>query len=269
MAARLKIVGLMRFSVLTPTYYAETFDTLDKAAAHLFSPERMTLRFRIFEALVLPSLLAQTDADFEMVILTADQLPEPWMTRLVELVGAVPNARLLPVGTDRHYQLLREGYLSVDTGDATHRVMFRLDDDDALSLDYISRLRANARGLLRLQKPDVPQVLAFNRGVYVQFRDGADNDVFDACERAPLSAGTALLAPLDYPRNPYRYNHRQLAQYYPTYSDISAPSFIRTVHGDNKSNPAQMGLTRQLRESGLERQLQRNFGVELADLREL
>ena len=29
MDRKLKIVGLLRFSVLTPTYYSETFDTLD------------------------------------------------------------------------------------------------------------------------------------------------------------------------------------------------------------------------------------------------
>ncbi len=65
---KIKTVGLLRFSVLTPTYYAERFDTLEKTAAHLFSPERMELRFRIFENLCLPSLTRQSDRDFECVL---------------------------------------------------------------------------------------------------------------------------------------------------------------------------------------------------------
>ena len=45
------MIGLLRFSVLTPTYYSERFDTLEKIAEHIFSPERMALRFHLFENL--------------------------------------------------------------------------------------------------------------------------------------------------------------------------------------------------------------------------
>jgi hypothetical protein len=122
---------------------------------------------------------------------------------------------------------------------------------------------------LRLQPPDVPQVISCNRGFYVRLHDGEENEVFDACERAPLSTGTALLAPAAYHRNPYRYNHRQLLQHYTTYSDISTPGFIRTIHGDNKSTPTQMGLTRTMGPRALKQALLENFGLTLADLKAL
>lgn len=260
MAEKLKIVGLLRFSVLTPTYYSEKFGTIDKIAEHIFSPDRMELRFRLFEALCLPTLTRQRDKDFDCVVLTAQSMPEPYLDHLRALLDPHPNLHLRPVGTDTHYQLLKEGYNSVPVGDATHRALFRLDDDDCVDLDFVARTRRLAQGLLDLQGPDTPFVIAHNRGFYVRFRDG-DNEIFDACERAPLSAGTTLVAPVDHPANPYRFNHRALAQHYNTFSDISVPGFLRTIHGDNKSNPTQMGITGKMRPRLVDKQIKRHFGL--------
>ena len=268
MDRKLKIVGLLRFSVLTPTYYSETFDTLEKTAAHLFAPERMALRFRLFERLCLPSLRRQSDKDFEAVVLTAASLPDTYLDRLRALLRPIPNIRLRTVGTDNHYRLLRRGYGSVDAGAATHRALFRLDDDDAVDRDFIARTRRLAEGLLAVQDPETPFVIAHNRGFYVRIRPGG-NEVFDACERAPLSTGTTLVAPVGYPDNPYRYNHRNLAQHFNTWSDISVPGFIRTIHGDNKSSPAQMGITRKMDAAQIDTALRRHFDLSRADLQAL
>ncbi len=261
----LKTVGLLRFSVLTPTYYSERFDTLEKTAAHIFSPDRMALRFRIFEKLCLPSLANQSDGDFDCVVLTAQSMPAQYLDRLRALREPLENIHLLPVGTDKHYQLLKTGYNSVPVGDATHRILFRLDDDDAVDLDFVGRTKRLANGLLGLQGPDTPFIIAYNRGFYARSTEG-ETEVFDACERAPLSTGTALVARIDHPANPYRFNHRRLAQHYNTFSDISVPGFIRTIHGDNKSTPAQMGLTHKMKPEAINTQLIRHFGISMDDL---
>lgn len=268
MDIRLKIIGVLRFSVLTPTYYSERFDSLDGIAEHIFSDERMALRFHLFETLCLPSLTRQTDDRFDLVVLTAERLPVRHMDRLRALLAPFPHIRLMPVGPDNHYQLIKAAYLSVPTGEASHRCMFRLDDDDAVDLGYIARLRRLASGALPVTGPKQPLALAFNRGFYVRRQPGG-NEVFDAWERAPLSTGTALVAPLDYPRNPYRYNHRALAQHYTTLSDLSEPAFIRTIHGDNKSKPTQMGRSHKLRPDRIDTALRRHFGTDLARLEAL
>ena len=270
METRTRIVGLLRFSVLTPTYFSERFKTLDRIAAHIFAPDRMELRFRLFENLCLPSLTRQSDPDFTCVVLTAETMPQPYLDRLRDLIAPHPHLRLREVGTDNHYQLIREGYDSVDVGDATHRILFRLDDDDAVDLGYIARLRRLAQGFLTLNDPARPTIIAFNQGIYVRRKkDGSENDVFDARERAPLSTGTALVAPKSYPRNPYRYNHRALAQHYNTYSDISVPGFIRTIHRDNKSNPTLMGPHHRLKPAQVEAALRSHFGTDMATLKAL
>lgn len=268
MAVKTKCIGVMRFSVLTPTYYSERFDSLDAIAAHIFAPERMDLRFALFEKLVLPSLLRQSDDGFDLVVLTAAQLPSVHMERLRDLLDPVPHIHLMPVGTDKHYQLLKDAYNNIDPGDATHRILWRLDDDDAIDINYISRLKWICRNLHKMHPKTEPYAISFNRGFYLR-RMAGENDVFDAVERAPLSAGTALLAPLDYPRNPYRYNHRALPQHYNMYSDISVPAFIRTIHGDNKSTPTQMGLTHEMTPEHIDAALQSGFGVTLKELKTL
>ena len=268
MKGRTKCVGVMRFSVLTPTYYSERFDSLDAIADHIFSDARMALRFHIFETLVLPSLLRQSDDDFDLVILTAERLPDHHMERLRALIDTVPNIHLRPVSASRHYQLLKDAYNSIEPGDVSHRILFRLDDDDAMDINYIKRLKWTCRNLLKMHPLDTPYAIAFNRGFYVNMVDG-ENEVFDAVERAPLSTGTALLAPLDYTRNPYRYNHRALGQYYNLYTDIAVPAYIRTINGSNKSNPTQMGETRKLKPKDLDHQLRKHFDVTLAEMKAL
>lgn len=266
--AKLNTIGLVRFSVLTPTYYSERFDTLEETAAHIFSPERMALRFHLFEKLCLPSLVRQTDPDFTMIVLTAESMPEQYLERLLDLLEPLPNIHCRPVGTQNHYKLLQGAYNSVPKEDFTHRILFRLDDDDAVDIDFVKRTKRLANGILKLQPKRTPFVIAYNRGFYVR-TTGGEPEVFDACERAPLSTGTTLVAPVHHGANPYRHNHRHFPQYFNTYQDISVPSFIRTIHGDNKSNPAQMGLTHKMEPDAIARDLETHFQVSLDHLRAL
>lgn len=262
------MVGLLRFSVLSPTYYSERFRTLDETAAHLFSPERLELRFRIFESLCLPSLMRQSDMDFTLVVLTAKTLPAAYLTRLLDLLDPLPNVVCRPVGTGIHYRLLKRAYAAVPLDDASHQILFRLDDDDAVDINFVRRTKHLARGLIPLQGGDTPFVLANNRGFYAQKTEHGV-EVYDACEKAPLSIGTALVAPVGHGANPYRYNHRKFGQHFNMFSDISVPAFVRTIHGDNKSDPTQMGLTRKWGEERIEAGLQQHFDLSVDALQEL
>lgn len=228
----------------------------------------MALRFHLFENLCLPSLTRQSDQDFQALVLTAESLPAPYMNRLETLLSRYENIVLRPVGTGNHYPLLRKAYNAVPTEGATHRIMFRLDDDDAVDLDFIQRTKHLARALFHLHEDPPPTILSYNRGYYVQFQEG-ENDVFDACERAPLSTGVTLVAPLKHPTIPYRFVHRKFPQHYNTYSDISVPGFIRTIHGDNKSNPSIFGLSRKMDPEVMAVELENHFGVTIDTLKGL
>ena len=268
MAYTTKTIGVVRFSVLTTTYYTERFDTVDAIAEHLFSPARMALRFDLFEKLCLPSLARQTDQDFECVVITSSQMPAEYLGRLADLLEPLPNFHCFPVDVGAHYGLLRTAYDLVPVDGCSHRILFRLDDDDAVDLEFVARNKRIAAALLDLQGPKDPTIIACNKGFYVRWQDG-ENEVFDARERAPLSTGAALLAPTDFRDNPYRFNHRAFPQHFNTYSSISVPGFIRTIHGDNKSNPSQLGKTHTLPPERTRRQLRRHFGVSIDMLKGL
>lgn len=264
----IKMTGVIRFSVLTPDYYARRFPDQKDAAAHLFSPERMELRFRLFEKLCLPSLARQTDQDFRFVVLTSDQMPRDQLWRLEDLLSPMENSRLMVAAPDVHYQLLKAAYDSVPEEGESHFIRFRLDDDDAVDMNFVQRTKAYAQSMIPMQGAETPFIISYNRGFYLKGR-GADAEFFDTCERAPLSVGTSLVGPKGHPMNPYRYNHRRFAQYFNTFSDISAPCFLRTIHGDNKSNPALLGDNRRWSDRVLRRNLKRHFGMTPEELREI
>lgn len=268
MDIRVKMTGVIRFSVLTPGFYADRFPDQKDAAAHLFSPERMDLRFRLFEKLCLPSLARQSDPDFQFVVLTSDQMPREQLWRLEDLLSPLENSRLLVAAPDGHYQLIKSAYALVPEGEATHAIRFRLDDDDAVDLNFVRRTKAIAQTMIPMQGEQTPFIIANNRGFYLKGR-GAEAEVFDTCERAPLSVGTSLVVPKGNPLNPYRFNHRKFAEHFNTFSDISGPFFLRSIHGDNKSETTMMGKTRQWRPRVLRRNLKRHFGLTLEELREI
>lgn len=268
MAATFNMVGVIRFSLLTPTFNADRYPDLDAAAEAIFAPDRMALRLYLFEKLCLPSLVRQGDADFHLVVATSDRLPQPVLKRLQELLAPHDHMRLLQFAPENHFQILKEAYGAIPEQGESHRILFRLDDDDALDGGYVARCKRLAAGLLPLQaSAETPFAIAFNRGIYLVREEGQPPVVVDSCERAPLSAGTALVRPVSGKGNPYRYNHRKFAQHYPLFSDIAVPSFLRTVHGDNHSTPAMMGLTARQTEAEIDADLQAHFGMSLRALK--
>ncbi|NIZ14236.1 glycosyltransferase [Phaeobacter sp. HF9A] len=270
MAATFNTVGVIRFSVLTPTFNADRFPSLDAAAEAIFADDRMALRLHLFERLCLPSLLRQSDEDFHVVVATSDRMPARHLSYLKELLAPHRQISLVPFAPDNHYGILKQAYAKVPKRGESHRILFRLDDDDALDGAFIRRTKRLATGLLPLQPtPETQFAIAYNRGIYLIKREGQAPQVVDSCERAPLSAGTVLVRPAEGRANPYRFNHRKLAQHYPLFSDISVPSFIRTVHWDNHSTPALMGLTGRQSEVGIDRDLTAHFGLTLAELKAL
>ncbi|KIC29196.1 glycosyltransferase [Leisingera sp. ANG-S5] len=260
MDIRLRMAGLVRFSVLSTDYYSERFGTLEEKAAHLFSPERMELRFRLFENLCLHALTRQSDPRFRLIVLTSDSLPPPYLERLLDLTEPYANIFCHAAAPAIHYQQLKQALALLPLPQATHRVLFRLDDDDAVDGDFVRRTKRLARGLIPLQGGgSAPFAIAHNRGFYLEKR-GSGADVYDACERLPLSAGLTVVAPAGETVNPYTYNHRRIAQHLNTVSDISVPAFLRTVHGDNKSDPVQIGDARKWPPQKIEEALERHFG---------
>ncbi|MBA3910037.1 MAG: hypothetical protein C0524_09140 [Rhodobacter sp.] len=81
------IIGHIRFSYYG---YTDTFlkpDADDAALARLYDETRMARRFFLFERLTLPSLRAQTDQNFHILIMSSDAMPEVYKERLRQVTA--------------------------------------------------------------------------------------------------------------------------------------------------------------------------------------
>jgi hypothetical protein len=261
-----QIIGLVRFSFVATGDFYPAFKTPESLAEFLFDQGRLRRRFKLFEKICLPNLARQTDQNFTCIFLTSRDLPIEWRERLDALLVPFPWARVVALPPGNHYPSIRQAFDTVPPDGSTHRLTFRLDDDDAFDLTHIARLRDLALRLLPVLGVEIPLALGFNRGLYAELKKG-DNDIYDAGERVPLSVGAALVTPIASRENVYRQNHRALAEFYNTFSEATSHVFLRTTHRDNKSDPHFSGHQRALKDEEIDRILSENFGIDPVKLR--
>ncbi len=232
MAFRNRIVGLVRFSY--PALSGFTSTPSDPAAlqAMLYDRRRLEHRFALFEALALPTLKSQSDSGFETIFLIGTDLPAWAKDRLRDGLAGL-NARLVELPPMHHYPAIQRAFATLpDTGE-THLTSFRLDDDDALDLAHIARLRRMAEAVARVTQS--PFAVTQNRGLFVDLT-GKTPKFTETVEKMPLSLGVALCAPAGYPDTIYRRNHRLLPQFFTTLSEADTIAYLRSVHATNDSN---------------------------------
>lgn len=266
-AADNQIIGLVRFSYLSRSGFTREFPDSEARQAYLNDPERLERRFRMFEALTLPSLQRQTDPAFQCLFLTGTGLAPAARQRLEALVATLPGGRVVALPPMHHYPATQRALALARDPVAAQVTSFRLDDDDALALDFIARLKRLAGPAAALgQGPgSAPVAVAFNSGLFLELGPGG-NRIYPVLEKTPLGIGLALVAPAASDENIFARNHRLLPVFYNTYSTVDAPMFIRTVHADNDSTPHVTGRQPDITEAELDRILAERFGQTRAGL---
>lgn len=103
----------------------------------LYEDARLKHRLRLFQAFNLPSILAESDTDFQYLILIGDDLPAWARDRLDDLTAAADHIKILSYPPHPHRQISAQVIL--DHVDATHghSIQFRLDDDDAVHRTFV------------------------------------------------------------------------------------------------------------------------------------
>jgi len=234
-----QISVLIRFSYVAETGVRAALGGTDAARALLYDPARLERRFALFEALALASLLRQTDRDFTAIFLVGADFPVQYRQRLERLVAPLADPRIVALPPLPMFRATRRSFTQTLRPGHTHLTTARLDDDDALSLDTIARLRAMTGPALALSRAD-PVAIAFNNGLFLEV-GASQNRVYQVVERAPLGIAAALVAPIGHSDTIFSRNHRHLGQFYNLYTDATIPSFIRSVHADNDSEPYASG----------------------------
>lgn len=160
----MQVIGLCRFSYPALGGFQVEHATPEARAAFLYDPVRMDERFATFETMTLPSMRAQTDPDFTLAIVVGDAMPEPLLERLLNLVQDMPQAVIVPRAPGRHRQVMREVINDVRHSGTLPSLQFRMDDDDAVGVTFVARLRKAAG--------QIAPLLARHRYVAIDFNQG-------------------------------------------------------------------------------------------------
>ena len=149
-------------------------------------------------------------------------MPDRFKDRLAKLVEADPNIDIMFATTSSSARALKPMILtSIDESPKNTAINFRLDDDDGLSQNYISHLRAVATG--------APQTthLCFPRTI-VGFPKEAGETAGYALPQSSflLAHGLAVVRGPKFLKNPFQMMHGQVWRRWPV---LSTPTFVSGI----------------------------------------
>lgn len=238
-------IGYMRFSYPGRSDARLTHeDDPEALRAQLYDPLRMAQRFHFFEKICLPSLDAQTDQDFKLLILIGNDLPQTFKSRLLRAISNRPYAEVLEDSTGSLSTALNTRAADLKDPAADKILHFRLDDDDALASHAIHDLRQMA------ERVAAPTLLSLPRGLkYVEM----DGEVQLVESVAPyIAIGWAMVLNPEVERNAFQASHLRIAQSMPSMVDPRKISYIHTIHAESDSRTGEAAKVRQLVARGRE-----------------
>jgi hypothetical protein len=234
--AKLQVLGLCRWSYPSQTgAFNNTGESLEALQSELYAAGRMAVRLFFLEHLVLPSLRAQSDPEFTLVLMMGETLPEPWRSRVLELVQDVPQVKpvFLPEGQN-HMAACTALMRAHRDENADVVVEFRLDDDDAVASDFVAQLRGLYRQLRPIYKANKRVAVDFCRGFLFRCEDDGGVNYLPV-EARLWTPALALYLPPDHPRSLLNYPHMRTWRSMPVLSLNKKPMFVRGAHGGNDS----------------------------------
>lgn len=266
----MQIIGLCRFSYPAEGGFQVDHPNAAARAAYLYAPDRMEERFRLFEALCLPSLRAQEDQDFTFLIVIGKDLPAPWRERLHGLVEDMPQAIIKAYPPGPHRKVMQHAINSHRRGNGQAPCLqFRHDDDDALHVSFTARLRDAARGCRRFLKDQRIAAFDFNRG-YVGKASALGLDISPAL--TPYwGVALGVYAGRGTAQSIMNFAHMKLPQFMPTITQTDQEMFIRGHNGFNDSRQknaiTQVDFHRP--NAAEESALEAGFGLQFKQIREI
>lgn len=232
-----QIVGVCRFSY--PAMGGFRLSSLEAGALEeaLWDPVRMQRRMTLFENVCLPSLAAQTDPDFTLVVLCGDAMPLRWRRRLKALRAAHPFLRICALEPAGPLQATRRAFRAGAREEVPFVTGFRIDDDDALAVDYVERLRVRADAMLDAGWADAetPVAITFQTGLFWAL-DAPGQPVYRYTETSPPGQASAMVTVFDSQHNIFRWTHTHLAAHVRLWAEPGPEMFVRTLHGGNDSD---------------------------------
>lgn len=227
----LQVLGLCRFSYPAIGGFQVDHETLAERIAYLYDPARLEERFQLFEAVALPSLRAQTDPDFELIIVVGDQLPPNHLARLEHLISDMPQARIHARPPRPQREVMKEILNAARRDLSQPCLQFRLDDDDAVGVDFVARLRKAATDCAALTQQHKSVAFDWNKGFIAEYGPAgiSATETFRPFDVAALGIWVKENCPLTI----MNFAHNKINRFMPAVSFDEPRMFVR---GHNASN---------------------------------
>lgn len=90
----MQVIGLSRFSYPAHGGFQVGHQSSEDRMTYLWQEDRLEERFRLMETVSLPCLRAQSDQDFDLVILIGDTFPKKHVHRLHDLVSDIKQIQI-------------------------------------------------------------------------------------------------------------------------------------------------------------------------------
>ena len=234
----MQVIGLCRFSYPALGGFQVEHETLEDRIAYLYAPERLDERFRTFEAFTLPALKAQTDPDFTFLFVIGDSLPAEYRARLEALLIDLPQAVVQAHPPAPHRQLMQEAINSIRRSKGPC-LQFRMDDDDAVAVSYVEKLREAARDVRGLLRNHRHIAIDFNQG-YIA-RPGPDGIAAAPTQQPYTTAALALMLRPDVPLSIMNFAHAKVGKRMPTVT-FSGEDMLVRGHNDFNDSRQKAGV---------------------------
>ena len=229
----MQVIGLCRFSWPGEGGFQVEHGDLAARTTYLYSEARMEARLRQFEAIALPGLKSQTDADFTLLVVIGDTLPRTWRDRLQALLEGFPQARVVPTPPGPHRKVMQAVINRARRDPEAPCLQFRHDDDDAVAVDFVERLRQAARDCAGLLAGNRLVGFDFNRGLVA--RAGAQGLAVAETVMPLYGVALGLAARGGARQTIMNFAHKKLNRFMPVVSFGDSPMFVRGLGRDNGS----------------------------------
>jgi hypothetical protein len=262
---RVQALGLCRFSYLGEGGFQVEHETLAERRALLYDDARLALRFMWFEQVCLPCWAAQTDPDFTLIVLTGNDFPKPWLKRLRDVTAHIPQIIIEQAAPGPHREICRGVMLRHVDAKADVVGQFRHDDDDAVAVDYVARLRSDFTGKLRPLYAAHPMLAVdYSRGVTLAAIDGRVQILPQISHN--LAVALTIYLPPDHPKSALDYGHHRLNNLMQGVCFQDSVMFVRGKHGRNDSGgPLMSGYAWPMKEENRAAVLKKRFAIDMME----
>ncbi|MEP3944297.1 putative rhamnosyl transferase [Ascidiaceihabitans sp.] len=229
----LQAIGLCRFSYPALGGFQVEHETIEDRIAYLYAEKRLQERFALFEHVALPCLRAQTDPNFEIIIVVGDSLPDMHLTRLLDLIEDMPQLSVQAHPPLPHRQGMRDILNDARHDRSEPCLQFRFDDDDAIGVDFITRLREAATDAKPLTAKHKMVAFDFHQGWTAEFTGQGISAT--QTYRPMFTAALAVQVAGGNGQSIMNFGHEKMGRFMPVVSYGDTPMWVRSHNDFNDS----------------------------------